>query len=92
MNWPPMLLHLKFPTEDGFAGLWLPFFLVYPILLALSLVAAPFLLIAALVLWPDGKAKASLLVLPYIWNVIFKTRGLMVDVRNSGRDVLINFI
>jgi hypothetical protein len=92
MNWPPMLLHLKFPTEEGCWGLWLPFFLIYPLLLVLSLIAAPFLAAAALVLWPAGKVKIPLFVLPYAWNVILKSRGLMVDVRRYGRDVLINFI
>jgi hypothetical protein len=92
MNWPPMLLHLKFPTEEGCWGLWLPLFLIYPLLFVLSLVAAPFLLIAALALWPAGKAKMPLFLLPYSWNVIFKTRGLMVDVRGDGRDILIDFI
>ncbi len=92
MNWPPMLLHLRFPNDSGGWGLWLPLFLVYPLLLAISLIAAPFLLIAALVLWPIGNARIPLLVLPYVWNVIFKTRGLMVDVHNEDGNVLVNFI
>jgi hypothetical protein len=92
MNWPPMLLHLRFPNDSGGWGLWLPLFLIYPILLALSLVALPFLLLAALCMLPAGKAKIPVLVLPYAWNVIFKTRGLMVDVRNENGDVLVNFI
>ena len=92
MSWPPMLLHLRFPVEAGSWGLWLPFFLIYPILLAVSLVLLPFLLIAGLVMWPGGRAKIPLLVLPYIWNVIFKTRGLLVDVKQEDHDVLIDFI
>ena len=95
MNWPPIWLHLKVPTEDGFNGLWLPFFLVYPILLVVSLIVLPFLLIAALVFlfMEDRRALTPLLVLPYVWNVVFKTRGLLVDVKNNnGRDILIDFI
>jgi tryptophan-rich sensory protein len=95
MNWPPMLLHLKFPTEDGFNGLWLPFFLVYPILLVVSLIVLPFLLIAVVVFlaMDDRRAVAPLLALPYIWNVIFKMRGLLVDIKNNnGRNILIDFI
>jgi hypothetical protein len=41
---------------------------------------------------PAGKAKIPALVLPNAWNVIFKTLGLMVDVRNENGDVLVNFI
>ncbi len=92
MSRPAMLLHIKFPTEDGDRGLWLPYFLVYPILLVLSLIALPFLLLAALCMWPFGTARTPLLVLPYIWNVVFKTRGLTVDVSRPGHDVLIDFV
>lgn len=92
MNWPPMLLHLRFPAEEGSWGLWLPFFLVYPLLLAISLIAAPFLLLGALVLWPAGKTRIPLLVLPYAWEVIFKTRGLLVDIRHQDHNILIDFI
>jgi hypothetical protein len=92
MSRPAMLLHLKFPTEDGYCGLWLPFFLVYPILLVLSLIALPFLLLAILFTWPFGWARTPLLVLPYIWNLVFKTRGLTVDVSKPGRDILIDFV
>jgi len=42
MKWPPMFLHLRIPTDNGFVGLWLPWFLVYPILLGLMLIALPF--------------------------------------------------
>ena len=92
MNRPALLLHLKFPTEEGCGGLWLPFFLVYPLLLVMSLIAAPFLLLAALCMWPFGMARTPLLVLPYLWNLVFKTRGLTVDVSKPGRSVLIDFV
>jgi hypothetical protein len=87
-----MLLHLKFPTEEGCWGLWFPLFLIYPLFLAISLLAAPFLLLGSLLLWPTGRAKRVLLMLPYAWDVVFKIRGLLVDLRRDGRDVLINFV
>jgi hypothetical protein len=92
MNRPAMLLHVKFPTEHGMWGLWLPFFLVYPVLLVVSLIALPFLLLSALVLLPFGFARLALLALPYVWNVVFKTRGLTVDVSQPGKTVLIDFV
>lgn len=92
MNWPPMLLHLRFPIQNGTWGIWLPFFLVYPILLVVSLLVLPFLLLAAIFLCFDSRIKIPLLILPYFWNVVFKTRGLLVDVQHAGRDVLIYFI
>ncbi len=92
MNWPPMLLHLKFPTKESYWCLWFPLFLIYPLLFILALVAIPFLIIAALVLWPSGKEKIPLLIIPYAWDVISKTRGLVLDVQGDGRDVFINFV
>lgn len=92
MSRPALMLHLKFPTDGGCRGLWLPLFLVYPVLLVLSLIVLPFLLLAALCMWPLGSARTPLLVLPYIWNLVFKTRGLTVDVSQPGRDILIDFV
>ena len=92
MNWPPMLLQLGFPTDDGHWNMWLPFFLVYPLLLAVSLIAAPFLLLAAILMLPWRSPKIPLLVLPYMWNTVFKLRGLKVDVQRRRGNVLINIV
>jgi hypothetical protein len=92
VNRPAMLLHVKFPTERGQWGVWLPLFLIYPLLLVVSLIALPFLLLGALVLIPFGMARAAVLVLPYLWNLVFKTRGLTVDVSQPDRVVLIDFV
>jgi len=92
MNWPPMLMQLRFPTENGSWGLWFPFFLVYPLLLAVSIIALPFLLLAALLMLPWGYARIPLLVLPYIWNTVFKLKGLKVDVEQPGHNVFINIV
>ncbi|MCL2706775.1 MAG: hypothetical protein FWE97_01215 [Dehalococcoidia bacterium] len=91
MKRPPMLLRMRF-HENSSWGLWLPLFLVYPLLLVVSLVALPFLLLAALVMWPLGRARLPLLLLPYAWNVIVQTRGLALDVHSCKQDVTIDFI
>ena len=94
MNQPSTMLHLKFPGTSGYHGLWLPFFLIYPILLVISLILLPFLLIAAMLMafFEISYALIPLKVLPLVWNVVFKTRGLTVDVRKKGHDVLIDFV
>jgi hypothetical protein len=86
-----MFLRLRFHGE-GCWGLWLPLFLVYPILLAVSLIALPFLILAALVMWPLGQARIPLLVLPYTWNVIVQMRGLKLNICNSKQEVIIDFV
>ncbi len=88
----PFLLHLRIPTDDGFFGMWLPWFIVYPILLALMLVALPIVLIAAIILLPLGKARPLLLAGPYLWRILFTMRGFQVDVQTGNRELLINFV
>lgn len=72
--------------------MWLPLFLIYPILLALSLLALPFLLIAALCLWHFGYGRLTLMALPGIWNVIWKARGLELNIGEKNREYLIKFV
>lgn len=92
MNSPPMLLHLKFPADRGSWGLWLPLFLVYPVILAFMLLLSPLVLLATLILWPFGKSRGVLLSGIYIWMLIFKLRGLSIDVEQQNRNTLINFV
>jgi hypothetical protein len=94
MNQPSTMLHLKFLGADGRHGLWLPFFLIYPILLVISLILLPFLLIAAIIMafFEISYALVPLKALWLVWNVVFKTRGLTVDVKKNGRDLLIDFV
>ena len=92
MNRPPMLLHLRFPTGRGGWGLWLPFFLLYPLLLALFIVALPIILLLALVLWPAGKGLALLLATWYLWVILFKMQGLKVDIMQGASNVLVEFV
>ena len=92
MNWPPLLLHLRIPTNEGFLGLWLPWFLVYPILLALMLIAFPIVLILALILLPTGKARPLIMGGPYLWRILFSMRGLNVDINDGQKRMTFNFV
>jgi hypothetical protein len=92
MNWPPLLLHLRLPSREGFLGLWLPWFLVYPILLALMLIALPFILVAAIFLVPGGRARPLLMAGPYIWRLLFALRGLKMDIETGGREMMVDFV
>ncbi|XUW99586.1 MAG: hypothetical protein TUN42_06745 [Dehalogenimonas sp.] len=92
MNWPPLLLHLRLPSRDGFVGLWLPWFLVYPILLALMLIALPFILIAAIFLVPAGRARPLIMAGPYLWRLLFAMRGLKLDIQTSQKALMLDFV
>jgi hypothetical protein len=88
----PFLLYLRIPTEDGSFGLWLPWFLIYPVLLALMLLVLPLVLILALFLLPTGKARPLIMAGPYLWRVLFNLRGLNMDVQTGRRQIQLNFV
>ena len=92
MNRPPLLLHLRIPSKSGFIGLWLPWFLVYPVLLLLMLVALPLILIAVLIMVPMGNARSLLLAGPYLWRVMFAMRGFRLDIGNGQQAMLVDFV
>jgi hypothetical protein len=89
MRLPPYLVYLKIKDEDshGF-GMWLPVFLLWPLVLILFLIVLPFLLLADFVLYLTNQAWqqvttiviAALMLLP-------ETRGMAVDIHHDNRAV-----
>jgi hypothetical protein len=50
MKLPPYLVYLKIKSEEGRGfGIWLPVFLLWPLVLILFVIALPFLLLADLI-------------------------------------------
>jgi len=92
MNLPPLLLHLRIPSKEGFVGLWLPWFLIYPVLLVLMLVALPIVLVLAIILLPMGKARPMVMAGPYVWRLLFVMRGLKMDIQTGSRKMLVDFV
>jgi hypothetical protein len=92
MKRPPMLMHVKFQDEDRRFGLWLPLFLLFPLLLVVLLILSPLILIAVLILWPIGWGKWALLVLRTASETLCSMRGLQVDVWNGRQCVYISVI
>lgn len=92
MKRPPLLLHLQIPLGDGFIGLWLPWFLVYLLLLILMVIALPFIIIFAIILIPTGKIRPLIMAGPYIWQILFNMWGLKVDIQQNDRKLMLNFI
>ena len=89
---PPFLLYLRFPTGGGSFGLCLPWFLVYPLILAVMLLSVPFILLAVVFTLPFGYSQPLILVWPYIWRLVFALRGLDMDIKTGRHDIQLNFI
>jgi hypothetical protein len=92
MSWPPMLMHIKIKNKDTKFGLWLPLFLLFPIVLVIFLILSPFILIAIIVLWNSGWGKMALFALSAAFVACWSLRGLKVDVRNPDECVSISII
>jgi len=92
MKYPPMLLHLRIPVGDRFFGLWLPWFLVYLLLLITMLIAIPFMIVLAIILLPIGKSRPLIMIWPYIWRLLFNMRGLTVDIQQNKRKLMFDFV
>jgi len=92
MKSPPVLLHVRIPIGDSFFGLWLPWFLVYLLLLILMLIALPFVIILALFLIPTGKSRPLILAGPYVWRLLANMKGLKVDIQQKKCKLMFSFV
>ena len=90
MNRPPYMMKVRINNPDTKFSLWLPLFLIYPLLAVIMLVLLPFVLVAAIVLWLMGWGK-TLFIIPFaIFGCINAMRGLEVQVEDSQEKVLVS--
>jgi hypothetical protein len=93
MRWPPYLMQLKFRSPDHGFSIWLPLFIIGPIalifLLALFLIALPFLLISLLFTWRWYWLEYAIIGIPAFFAIMWSLPGLKVDVDDEGQHVLI---
>jgi hypothetical protein len=92
MTRPPMLMHVKMKGEGRSFGLWLPLFLLLPLLLVVLIILSPLILIALLVLWPSGWGKWALLLLKTTFGLFCSMRGLKIDIWNGRQCVYISVV
>ena len=90
MKRPPMLMHMRYHTKEHNFGLWLPLFLLGPILLAILIVLSPLIMITLLILWPSGWGKWALVTLWASIVSLCSLRGFEVDVQNEDQCVYIS--
>ena len=93
MRWPPYLMQLKFrDTNHGFS-IWLPLFIIGPIalilLLALFLIALPFVLLSLLFTWRWYWLEYAVIGVPAFFAIMWSLPGLKVDVEDGKQHVLV---
>lgn len=91
MNWPPLLMRLRVYDRRHRIGLWIPLFLLFPIVLAIAIILTPLVLIAVILLWPFGWGRPALVLGPTVARCLCALRGLEVDVKEGKELVLISF-
>lgn len=90
MMWPPSILRLRIHNQRRHFGLWLPLFLIWPLLLVLGVVLLPLLLVGAVIVWHKGWGKPLLFAGPALFWMLCALRGFEVDVKNRSDQVLIS--
>ena len=99
MNRPPMLITLKFHSNDddeygrGFS-LWIPLFIIVPVVLlitlALFLLALPFLFVYVLVSWDIRWWRYLRYGVPAFFETMHALLGLKVDVEDNKQKIYID--
>ena len=92
MKRPPMLMHMRVQGEKSEFGLWLPLFLLLPLALVVFIILSPLILVAAIVLWPNGWGKRALLSLRAAVEIFWSMRGLSLDVHSGRQRVSISVV
>ena len=85
MNRPPLIMRVRIRNTNTKFGLWIPLFLIFPIVAVLVIVLAPLALLAALIVLPFGYAR-TVLCAPALFSVFCAMRGLEVDIVNGSKD------
>lgn len=84
MKWPPYIMKLRFYNGRHRFGLWLPLFLIGPIvlvfLLAIFIILLPFALLALIFTWRWDWLNWVVRGIPAILQVICNLPGVKVDV------------
>jgi galactitol-specific phosphotransferase system IIC component len=91
MMCPPSILRVRIHNRRRHFGLWLPLFLVWPVVMVFGLVLWPLLLIGAAILWPIGWGRPLLLGGPAIFALLCALRGLKIEVNQPSEQVIISF-
>lgn len=91
MIWPPSLLRIRIGSSRIRFGLWLPLFLIWPLILLAMVILSPLILLCAALLWRWGLGKPLLLIVPILFRLFCSMRGLEIAVEKSPDQVLISF-
>lgn len=90
---PPLVMRLRVTPGSGRGfGLWLPLFVVWPLLLVLLVLLLPLLILADLIMALCRYPFSAIRAVWSLWAVLCSLHGLHVDVDGArGDKVLVSF-
>jgi hypothetical protein len=95
MRWPPYLMKLTLRGINHGFSIWLPLFIIGPIamifLLALCLIALPFLFLSLLFTWRWYWLEYAVTGIPAFFAIFWSLPGLKVDVEDREQHVVVAF-
>ena len=84
MKWPPYLMKLRIHSDKNNFGIWIPLFIIGPIvlvlLLAIFLLVLPFALLSIIFTWRSDWLYVTIMAVPRLIMVLWNLQGLKVDV------------
>jgi len=89
---PPLLLHLRVPTKNGFFEIWLPYFLIYPLLAAFLILLSPLVFPVWLFRGFSDRVQPLLLAGPYLFLLLWRMKGLVIDIDGRHQKFMLSFI
>ena len=92
MRLPPSVIRIRIASPVRSFGLWLPLFLIWPLVGFITLLLAPFVVTTALILWPSGRGRRLLLTGPRLLELAVALRGLKIEVEEPDQRFLIHIV
>ena len=92
MRLPPSIVRIRAITPAKSFGLWLPVFLIWPLVGLVAMLLAPFVMTTALVLWPSGHGPRLLLAGPRLFELAMSLRRLKIEVEEPDKRFLIHIV
>jgi len=91
MIWPPSVLRIRVVKgERKPLRLWIPLFVIWPLVLLLAVVLMPLVLLGAVLIRGGGFARKLLLAVPRSYVVPCSSRGLQVQVVEKNEQVYVS--
>ena len=93
MIFPPILMRIRrvAPGKKNL-NVWIPLFIVWPVATVIWLVLLPLLAILALALRRTRLARPILLAWPAMLLLLCRARGLRVELKHKGQELLVYVI